>query len=195
MITDITKSLSLRNTTTMSAEVSQPTTSVLWIQLCIIPIPPIVACYLFAKAAGWVRGYRRLRPVSKDDGLVAEEQSAVDEQLDEGKEVDEEIEGEYDSMAKGCKNVERVRWQIESNHDLPGLRTEEELVEPRRLRSNVKDKVVRGNKGTDGSFEGTSPEQERASGDRQGGIGIRGGVGSDSQGMKNGGWWFDSRWD
>ena len=210
-LTDVAKSLSLRNATAsttvatiMSAEVSELKTPMFWIQLSLIPIPPIVACYLFTKVAGyigyWVTKYRQpprdelrsvLYPVSQatshPDGLAAD-QIAVDEQLDER--THQEIDHDHDPNAKGCKNRERVRWQIDTNHQLTEI-----FTGPKRLRSNAKNDVVIGNNGTHGSLEGSSLTQERPSGDQQQGIGSQGRVGSNSQRTKKGGWWYDSRWD
>ena len=228
-ITDVAKNLTLRNATAnmtmakiMSAEVSElkaPMSCMSWIQLGLIPIPPIIACYLFTKIADYIgrcitklRQPRvELRPdsqaTSQPDDLTADRTEDDPQQAERAHQKIDEING---STSEGFKDMERARWQIDDDHGVHDHTIEDtpfrRIMVPRSTAShgilknsntaseNAKDKVVIGKSDTPGRAKATSLTLDRPSGLAKRGIHVQG-VGSNSHKTKRDGWWFDARWN
>ena len=193
-ITDVAKDLTIWSAaanatvaTIKSAEVTE-LTPMFWIQLGLIPLPPIIACYLFTKVADYIgRCITKLRqpqvelrpvlrPVSQAtshlNGLTTDRIDEETRSVQRAHEIDEN----HDSTSEVTK-VERFRRQIEQNE--PSIPV-----------------VVSGNDDTHGTGQGTTlTRNSRPVGDAKRGIGIRRRVGPGSQRPKRDGWWFDARWD
>ena len=213
-ITEVAKNLTLRNVTVnttgdtiMSAEVSELKTPMFWIQLGLIPLPPIFACYLFTKVADYIGScitkFRQprveLRPllhpnsqaISHSDGFTTDriEEDTRNFQRTHG------IDQNHGSTSQATK-VRRFRRQIEQNEPSGRLNGGDDFFTGARVSKGIaKDHALIGKDNIHGAAEGISLTRDRPGGDAKRGFGIHGRVGSNSQNMKKDGWWFDARWN
>lgn len=196
-LTDVAKNLTLRNAadnttvaTIMSAEVSELKAPMFWIQLGLIPIPPIIACYVFTKVADYIgRCITKCRQPRVELRSILHPVSQATSYADDLA---------VDRIAEDTQRVEHTHQKIDENHDSTsqGFKDMERAGMGSRVpRGGAEDEVLTGNKDTHGMLAATSLTRQRPSGDAQRGIGRHGRVGSGSQGTKRDGWWFDSRWD
>ena len=227
-ITDVAGNKALRNATAnvtvaaiMSADVSELKTPFFWIQLGLIPIPPIIACYLFTKVADYIGYYitkycqsrvgprpgaRIVSQTTSEANSLTADRIKEDTRRDQG--IRKQICEKHESTSEATR-VERFCRQIEQNEPsgrqspVPGTTGSYRTPMSTLVSTGpAKDNFVTGNNDTRGTMEGTSLTRDRH-GDAKQGIGregsgvhnVGGRVASDLQEPGKGGWWFDSQWD
>ncbi|CAF9933593.1 MAG: hypothetical protein HETSPECPRED_008707 [Heterodermia speciosa] len=217
-ITDVAGNKALRNATSnvtvaaiMSADVSELKTPFFWIQLGLIPIPPIIACYLFTKVADYIgyyiTNYRQPRVGPRPGArsvsqTTSEANSLTADRIKEDTRRDQGIWKETDEKHDSTSEATRME---PSGRQSPVPSTTGFYRTPMSTLVStgpVKDNSVTGNNNIHEATEGTSLTRDRH-GDAKQGIGrdgsgvhrVGGRVASDSQEPGKSGWWFDGRWD